>query len=78
MYLGNGINYSGNTAMTLTRTYLLNVKPGGVNLVFHNKAEFDMLDPVSSADQAVLSRLMFTMSNMTIGGLAKCCWVGHD
>jgi len=78
MYLGNGINYSGATAMTLTRTYLLNVKPGGVNLVFHDKAEFDMLDPVASSDQAGNSRLMFTMSNMIIGGLAKFNWVGFD
>jgi len=78
MYFGAGVNYSGATAMTATRTYLLNVKPGGVNLVFHNKAEFDMLEPVPSADQAAITRLMFTMSNMTIGGLAKLCWVGFD
>lgn len=78
IYLGNGVNYSGATAATLTRTYLLNLKPGGVNLVFHDKAEFDMLEPVNSADQAAISRLMFTMAAMTIGGLAKLCWVGFD
>jgi len=78
LYLGNGVNYSGATAMTLTRTYLLNVKPGGLNLVFHDKAEFDMLEPVNSADQAAISRLIFTMSAMTIGALAKLCWVGFD
>jgi len=78
MYFGGGVNYSGASAMTATRTYLINVKPGGVNLVFHNKAEFDMLEPQPSADQAAVSRAMFTMSNMTIGGLAKLCWVGHD
>lgn len=78
MYFGNGVNFSGATAMTVTRTYLINVKPGGVNLVFHNKAEFDMLEPVNSSDQAAISRLMFTMANMTAGGLRKLCWVGFD
>ena len=78
MYFGNGVNYSGEDAMTLTRTYLLNVKPGGVNLVFHDKAEFDMLEPVQSADQAAISRLMFTMAAMCIGAHAKLCWVGFD
>jgi len=78
LYLGNGINYSGLTAHTPTRSYLLNVKPGGVNLVFHEKAEFDMLEPIQSEDQAAISRLMFVMAAMTIGGLAKHCWVGYD
>lgn len=78
MYFGNGLNYSGQTAMTLTRSYLLNVKPGGVNLVFHKDAEFDLLEEVSSADQAAISRLMFTMATMTIGGLAAQNWVGFD
>lgn len=77
-YFGNGVNYSGQTAATTTRTYLLNVKPGGLNLVFHDKAEFDMLEPVNAADQAAISRLMFTMCAMTIGGLAKLNWVGFD
>ncbi|CAB4203025.1 hypothetical protein UFOVP1365_17 [uncultured Caudovirales phage] len=78
MYFGGGINYSGASALTTTRTYLLNLKPGGVNLVFHEKAEFEMLEPVDSNDQAAISRLMFTMAAMTIGGLAKTCWVGFD
>jgi len=78
LYLGGGINYSGATAQTATRSYLLCTKPGGVNLVFHEKAEFDMLDPVNSSDQAAVSRLMFTMAAMTIGGLAKFNWVGFD
>lgn len=78
MYFGAGVNYSGATAMTATRSYLFNTKPGGVNLVFHDKAEFDMLEPVNSTDQAAISRLMFTMAAMTIGGLAKLNWVGFD
>jgi hypothetical protein len=78
MYFGNGVNYSGQTAATTNRTYLFCTKPGGVNLVFHEKAEFDMLEPVNSADQAAVSRLMFTMATMTIGGLAKLNWVGFD
>jgi hypothetical protein len=78
MYFGGGINYSGEASMTATRTYLLNVKPGGVNLTFHEKAEFDMLEPVNSQDQAAITRLMFTMACMHIGGLAKLNWVGFD
>ena len=77
-YFGGGINYSGLTAMTATRTYGLCLKPGGVNLVFHDKAEFDMLEPVNSSDQAAISRLMFTMAAMKIGGLAKFNIVGFD
>lgn len=78
VYLGGGINFSGASAQTATRTYGLCVKPGGVNLVFHEKAEFDMLEPVNAEDQAAISRLMFTMAAMTIGGLAKFNWVGFD
>lgn len=78
IYLGGGVNFSGASAVTATRTYGLCVKPGGVNLVYHSKAEFDMLDPVNSNDQAAISRLMFTMAAMTIGGLAKFNWVGFD
>jgi len=78
MYYGNGINYSGFTAHNLTRTYLFNTAPGGINLFFHNKAEFDMLDPFTSQDQAAKSRLMFTMAVMTIGALARTNWVGFD
>jgi ribose 5-phosphate isomerase RpiB len=78
LYLSGGINYSGATAQTATYTYLLNVKPGGINLVFHEKAEFDMLEPVNSADQAAISRLMFTMAAMTCGALVKRSAVGWD
>lgn len=78
VYLGGGINYSGLSAMTATRTYGLCLKPGGVNLTFHEKAEFDMLEPVNSSDQAAVSRLMFTMAAMKIGGLAKFNIVGFD
>jgi hypothetical protein len=78
MYFGGGVNYSGESSMTATRAYLFNVKPGGLNLTFHEKAEFDMLEPVESADQAAISRLMFTMAAMCIGGLAKLNWVGFD
>jgi hypothetical protein len=76
MYFGGGINYSGYSAMTAARTYLLNTKPGGVNVVWHNKAEFEMLDEVQAQDQAAISKLMFNMATMTIGALAKQCWVG--
>lgn len=79
MYFGGGVNYSNYVAtVNNTRTYLLNVKPGGVNLVYHEKAEFDMLQPVNSSDQAAISRLMFTMAAMTVGALAKLNWVGFD
>jgi hypothetical protein len=78
MYYGGGINYSGATTQTATRSYLLNVKPGGVNLIFHKKAEFDLLEPNQSEDQAARSRLMFTMAAMTIGGHARLNWVGFD
>lgn len=78
IYLGGGINYSGLTSMTATRTYGFCFKPGGVNLTFHEKAEFDMLEPVNSSDQAAVSRLMFTMAAMKIGGLAKFNIVGFD
>jgi len=78
VYFGGGVNYSGHSALTSTRTYLLCLKRGGVNVVFHDKAEFDMLEPVASQDQAAVSRLLFTMCAMTIGGLAKFNWVGFD
>ena len=78
LYLSGGVSYSGLTQQTATRTYLLNVKDGGVNLVYHQKAEFAMLDPVNSADQAAISRLMFTMATMKVGALAKLNWVGFD
>lgn len=78
IYLGGGIIFSGVSAMTATRGYGLCVKPGGVNLVYHEKAEFDMLEPIQAEDQAAISRLMFTMAAMTIGGLAKFNWVAFD
>ena len=78
LYLSGGINYSGQSAQTATYTYLLNVKRGGVNLVFHEKAEFDMLEPQQSEDQAAISRLIFTMAAMTIGAFAKKCALGID
>lgn len=78
VYYGNGVNYSGATAATVTRTYGLNLKKGGFNLVFHEKAEFDMLEPVNSQDQAAFTRLMFTMAGTTIGGFAKLNIVGFD
>lgn len=76
MFLSGGLNYSGYSVQSATRTYLLNVEEGGFNLVYHKKAEFDMLEPVNSSDQAVVSRLMFTMVTCTIGANAKKCWVG--
>lgn len=78
LYLSGGLNYSGFTTQTATRTYLLNVEEGGFNVVFHKKAEFDMLEPVNSSDQAAVARLMFTMVTCTIGAYAKRCWVGFD
>lgn len=78
MYLSGGINYSGFSTQTVTRSYLLNVQRGGFNVVFMKGAEFDMLDPVNAADQASVSRLMFTMCCTTIGAFAKRCWVGFD
>lgn len=78
MYLSGGINYSGQSAQTATRSYLLNVEEGGFNVIFHNKAEFDMLEPVNASDQAAISRLMFTMCTCTIGAYAKQCAVGFD
>jgi hypothetical protein len=78
LYLSGGVNYSGATAQTATVTYLLNTKRGGVNLVYHEKAEFDMLEPIQSEDQAAISRLMFTMVTMTIGAHAKLCCYGVD
>lgn len=76
MILSGGLNYSGFTAQTVTQTRLLNVEEGGFNIIFHKKAEFSLLEPVDSADQAAMSRLMFTMVTASIGGHAKKCWVG--
>lgn len=78
VFFGNGVNYSGLSSANTGRTYFLCLKPGGVNLYFHEKAEFAMLEPFNSQDQAAISRLMFTMAAMTIGGLAKLCDVVFD
>jgi hypothetical protein len=37
-----------------------------------------MLEPIQSDDQAAISRLMFTMVTMTIGGLASLNCTGVD
>lgn len=78
LYNGGGVSFSGLTQATATRSYILNVKRGGFNLCYMKGAEFDLLEPVNSADQAAVSRLMFTMLASTIGGLAKLNWVGYD
>jgi hypothetical protein len=79
LYNGAGITFSSLTQnITATRSYLLCVKPGGLNLVYMKGAEFDMLEPVNSANQATVSRLMFTMVQMIIGGLAKFNYVITD
>jgi hypothetical protein len=77
-YFGGGVNYSGESALTATYTYFICTKPGGVNLWFHRKAEFDMLEPVNSEDQAAVRRLNFTMACMTVGALAKLNAIGYD
>lgn len=78
MYRSGGITYSSQSQQTATRGYLLNVERGGFNIVFHNKAEFDMLDPVDASDKAAISRLFFTMCTTTIGAKAKQCLVFFD
>lgn len=77
-FLAGGINFSGITQQTATRTYGLNLKDGGVNLVYHEKAEFEMLAPVNSSDQAARSRLMFTMATLKVGAFSKFNWVLFD
>lgn len=67
MFLSGGLTYSSNSQQTATRSYILDVSEGGVNLVFHKEAEFAMLDKVNSRDQAAFSKLSFTMCTMTIG-----------
>ena len=78
VWMAGGINYSGYTGQVATRSYILPLEEGGVNIYFQEGAEFDMLEPVPSQDQAAISRLLFTMTCMTIGGLAKFAWVGFD
>jgi hypothetical protein len=77
-YNGGGVSFSGLTQATATRSYVLNVKPGGLNLVYMRGGEFDQLDPVASADQAAVSRLTFAMLAFIIGGLAKFNYVVYD
>ena len=78
-YLGNGLNYSGFTAQTATRTYILNVeKGGGFNINYMNGGEYDMLEPVNSNDQALMTRLLFTMMCCSVGAYAQKNWVGFD
>lgn len=78
IYYGGGINYSGQSALTATRTYGLCLKKGGFNLIYHKKAEFDMQPPVDAADAAVFSRLMLTMATTSMGAFAKLNIVGFD
>lgn len=78
IYNGGGISYSALDQVSATRTYFLNVKPGGVNLVYMRGAEFDLLPQTQSADQAAISRMMFTMMNFIIGGLAKFNFVIYN
>lgn len=77
MFYGGGISFSGNPVVATDRTYLLNTKKGHLNLVFHERAEFDLLEAIQSNDQAALSRLMFTMAALTLG-YAKGQWTGFD
>lgn len=78
IFYGNGANYSGQSALTTTRSYCLCTKPGGFNVVFHKKAEFNMLEPINSRDQAAMSRLMFTMATTRRGAHSQQCTVGFD
>lgn len=78
VFYGGGVNYSGQSALTATRTYGICAKKGGFNLVFMDGAEFDMMPKVDSADQAVFSRLMMTMACTTVGAFAKLNIVGFD
>lgn len=78
IFYGGGINYSGFSSMTATRTYGFCFKPGGLALYFHKEAEFELLDELQSSDQPARSRMMFCMSNLFLGPLAKRCIVGFD
>ena len=77
IFYGGGISFSGEALVGATDTYLLNTKPNYINITFHKQAEFTMLEELQSFDQAVISRLMFTMANMVLG-FAKGQWVGFD
>lgn len=76
-YFGGGVNFSGNDQMAVDRTYLINCERGHLNICYHKKGEFELLEPVNSRDQAVYSRLMFTMVAM-IGGFLRGQAVGFD
>lgn len=78
VYFGGGVNYSGQSALTATRTYGLCCKKGGFRLIHHKKAWLDMMAPVDSADQAAFSRIMFSMLLTTLGAYAKLNIVGFD
>lgn len=78
MFLSGGLNYSGYSTQTVTRSYLLNTEPGGFNIVYMEGGEYDMLPVVESNDQALMTRLIFTMMLCSMGALAKKCWVGFD
>lgn len=77
-FLSGGLNYSGFSAQTATRTYILNTEAGGFNIWYMNGGEYDMLEPVEANDQAMMSRLIFTMMTCTLGAYALKCWVGYD
>lgn len=78
IYYGGGINYSGQSQLTATRTYGICGDKGGFNVVYHKNAEFDMLPQVDASDQAAFSRLMFVMATTRLGGYAQRNIVGFD
>lgn len=77
-FLSGGLNYSGYSQQGATTTFILNVEPGGFNIVYMEGAEYDMLPPVDSNDQALMTRLIFTMMLCSMGPHAKKCWRGFD
>ncbi|HRH32349.1 MAG TPA: phage major capsid protein [bacterium] len=77
-YLSGGLNYSGYSAQGATTTFILNTEPGGFNIVYMEGAEYDMLPTVESNDQALMTRLIFTMMLVSMGAHAKKCWRGFD
>lgn len=76
-YFGGGINFSGADQVQADLTYLINSERGHLNICYHSKGEFELLEPRPSRDQAVYSRLMFTMVAM-IGGMLRGQAVGYD
>lgn len=77
MYFGGGKTFSGNSLVPADTSYLLDTSDGALNLVYHEKAEYAMLEPIQARDSAGIARLMFTMMGMTLG-YAGGCWVGFD